>query len=108
MIAAGFFAGLLPLIHAHTFLVIMGVGACLMLLFRASFRNWFVFFAVAVIVALPQLLWLGQSGGVKLASYVAWQPGWDHGQFNTVSFWLIHTRLFIPLLVMALTLWHPP
>ncbi len=107
MIAAGLFAGLLPLIHAHTFLVIMGVGACLMLLFRASFRNWFLFFAVAVIVALPQLLWLGQSGGVKLASYVAWQPGWDHGKLNAVPFWLLNTGLFIPLLVMALT-WRQP
>jgi hypothetical protein len=102
MIAAGFFAGLLPLVHAHTFLVIMGVCACLALLFRSSWRLWLVFFAVAAVIALPQLLWLGQSGGVKLANYVAWQPGWDHNNFNPVLFWLLNTGLFIPLLLVAL------
>src|SRR5260370_33465554 len=108
MIAAGFFAGLLPLIHAHTFLVIMGVGACLMLLFRASFRNWFVFFAVAVIVALPQLLWLGQRGGGEVARFVARPAGWGHGQLNAAPLWVLNTRPFIPLLVMAVPCRHPP
>jgi hypothetical protein len=103
MIAAGFFAGLLPLIHAHTFLVIMGVGACLALVFKSSWRQWLSFFVVAAVTALPQLLWLGQSGGVKLASYVAWQPGWDHNNLNPVLFWLLNTGLFIPLLLLALT-----
>ena len=102
MIAAGFFAGLLPLIHSHTFLVIMGVGACLALLFRSSWRLWLAFFVVAAVIALPQLLWLGQSGGVKLANYVAWQPGWDHNNLNPVLFWLLNTGLFIPLLLVAL------
>ena len=102
MIAAGFFAGLLPLIHAHTFLVIMGVGACLAFAFKSSWRQWLAFFAVAAVIALPQLLWLGQSGGVKLASYVAWQPGWDHNNLNPVLFWLLNTGLFIPLLLLAL------
>src|SRR5205807_684220 len=51
MAAAGFFAGLLPLIHAHSFIVIIGVGACLALIFRSQWRNWVVFFVVALLVA---------------------------------------------------------
>lgn len=105
MAASGIFAGLLPLIHAHTFLVVMGVGLCLAVLFRSWLRLWLTFFALATIIALPQLLWLGKSGGVKLANYLAWQPGWDHGRLNVFLFWLLNTGLFIPLVLIALT-WH--
>jgi hypothetical protein len=107
MTAAGLFAGLLPLTHAHTFLVAMGVAACLAVLFRRLWKDWLGFFVPATIVALPQLLWLGGAGGVKLQSYVAWQPGWDHGDLNPVLFWLLNTGLFIPLLLLAL-LWRRP
>lgn len=102
MIAAGFFAGLLPLVHAHTFLVVMGVGACLALLFARLWKSWAVFFAVATLVALPQVRWLAGAGGVKLQSFVAWLPGWDHGPFPPVLFWLVNTGFFIPLLLIAL------
>src|SRR5262249_10731195 len=102
MFAAGILAGLLPLVHAHTFLVVMAVGACLALIFYASWRNWLLFFATAGAVSLPQILWLERSGGVKLSSYLGWQPGWDHANFNPVLFWLANTGLFIPLLLAAL------
>src|SRR5205807_2577106 len=39
MAASGLFAGLLPLIHAHTFVVVMGAAACLALLFRPLWRD---------------------------------------------------------------------
>jgi hypothetical protein len=107
MTAAGLFAGLLPLTHAHTFLVVMGVGACLTVLFLRLWKDWLRFFVLAAIVALPQVLWLGRAGGVKLESYLAWQPGWDHGDLNPVLFWLLNTGLFIPLLLLGL-LWRRP
>jgi hypothetical protein len=107
MVAAGLFAGLLPLVHAHTFLVVMGVGACLALLFARLWKDWSLFFAIATLVALPQVRWLAGSGGVKLQSFVAWQPGWDHGAFPPVLFWLANTGFFIPLLLLAL-LWRRP
>ena len=98
MLAAGFFAGLLPLVHAHTFLVVMAVGACLAVIFRSLWRGWILFFGVAVLLALPQVLWL--AGGVHAESYFGWQPGWDHGTFNPAQFWLANTGIFIPLLVV--------
>jgi hypothetical protein len=101
MLAAGLFAGLLPLIHAHTFLVVMGTGACLAVIFRQSIRAWLLFLAAALLIASPQLLWLAGNGGVKMRSYLGWQPGWDHGSFNPVLFWLANTGLFIPLLLVA-------
>ncbi|HLW55367.1 MAG TPA: hypothetical protein VKW06_21240 [Candidatus Angelobacter sp.] len=105
MMFAGLFAGLLPLVHAHTFLAVMGVGACLAILFRSRWRQWAWFFAVAAVVAAPQVLWL--AGGVKAQSYLGWHPGWDHGTFNVIQFWLANTGFFIPLLVIFF-FWRVP
>ncbi|HEU4766774.1 MAG TPA: hypothetical protein VFS77_05345, partial [Pyrinomonadaceae bacterium] len=44
MMAAGVAAGLLPLVHAHSFVVVMGMAACLALL-QIRWREWFTFFA---------------------------------------------------------------
>ena len=104
MLAAGLLAGLLPLIHAHTFLVVMAVGVCLILIFRSPLRGWLLFFAVALVVATPEILWLANTGGVKARNYLGWQPGWDHGTYNVVWFWFVNTGLFIPLLVLCLAL----
>ena len=106
MIAAGLLAGLLPLIHAHSFLVVMGVGACLALIFRSQWRGWLLFFALAVVIALPQLLWLSRAtGDVNVQSYLGWQLGWDRGNTDALWFWLVNTGLFIPALLLAL-LWR--
>jgi hypothetical protein len=102
MLAAGVLAGLLPLIHAHTFLVVMGIAACLAVVFRATWRSWLYFFAVALVVSGPEILWLANTGGVNTRSYLGWQPGWDHGAHNVVWFWFVNTGLFIPLLVFCL------
>ena len=56
MIAAGVAAGLLPLVHAHSFVVVMAMAGCLALIQR-RWREWFTFFAVASAIAIPQLLW---------------------------------------------------
>jgi hypothetical protein len=102
MLAAGLCAGLLPLIHAHTFLTVMAAAACLALIFHTTWRSWLYFFAVALVVSAPEILWLANTGGVNARSYLGWQPGWDHDQHNVIWFWFVNTGLFIPLLVIAL------
>jgi hypothetical protein len=102
MLAAGLCAGLLPLIHAHTFLVVMGMAACLALIFRAALQSWLIYFAVALVFCAPEVLWLANTGGVNARSYLGWQPGWDHGAHNIAWFWFVNTGLFIPLLVFCL------
>ncbi len=102
MLAAGLCTGLLPLVHAHTFLVVMGMAACLVLVFRATWRSWLNFFVVALVVSAPEILWLANTGGVNTRSYLGWQPGWDHGAHNIAWFWFVNTGLFIPLLVFCL------
>ncbi|MGB7926367.1 MAG: hypothetical protein WCF57_24210, partial [Pyrinomonadaceae bacterium] len=103
LIAAGVVAGLLPLAHAHSFVVVMVVGGCVALLFgRERWREWAAFFVVALVVAAPQL-WLATHGSsVKSGTFVGWHLGWDRGEENVLWFWFKNTGLFIPLVVAAL------
>lgn len=103
MIAAGVAAGLLPLVHAHSFIVVMGMAACLALI-HISWREWFTFFAVASAIAIPQLLWSTLNSAVDASTFFAFELGWDRGRENPVVFWLMNTGLFIPLIVAAVLL----
>ncbi|HEX9544357.1 MAG TPA: hypothetical protein VF955_04185 [Pyrinomonadaceae bacterium] len=108
MIAAGVIAGLLPLVHAHSFVTVMVVGGCIALLQR-RWREWFTFALVASALALPQMWWSTHHSAVNAARFFEWQYGWDHGKENAVWFWLKNAGLFIPLTVAAV-LWrgkHP-
>ncbi|MCU1267682.1 MAG: hypothetical protein JWM21_4000 [Acidobacteria bacterium] len=104
MVAAGVAAGLLPLVHAHSFVVVMAVGAGIALLQR-RWRLWITFAVVASLIAVPQMLWSTTGSAVKASSFFAWEFGWDHGQENPVWFWFKNTGLFIPLLIAAI-LWR--
>jgi hypothetical protein len=100
MIAAGVAAGLLPLVHAHSFVVVMAMAGCLALI-HIRWWEWLAFFVVASAVALPQLLWSTSHSAVDASSFFAWELGWDHGQENPFWFWFKNTGLFIPLVLAA-------
>jgi hypothetical protein len=100
MIAAGVAAGLLPLVHAHSFVVVMMVAGCLALL-QIRWREWITFFVVASMIAIPQLLWSTSHSAVDAGSFFAWEVGWDHGQDNPIWFWFKNTGIFIPLIFAA-------
>ena len=104
MLAAGFVAGLLPLVHAHSFVAVMGVGACLALINFKRWREWLIFLVTASVIALPQLLWSTHGSAVKTSAFIGFQFGWDSGDENFFWFWFKNTGLFIPLLIAAL-LW---
>lgn len=128
MSAAGVVAGLLPLVHAHSFVVMMSMGACMalaqgaFLLFVkreeggaesrsdtpawarvwAVWRPWVLFAGVASVLALPQMFWATRESAVNAGQFFGWEFGWAHGQTNVVWFWIKNTAVFIPLLVVAL------
>ncbi|HEV7904262.1 MAG TPA: hypothetical protein VGO96_10510 [Pyrinomonadaceae bacterium] len=104
MIGAGVVAGLLPLVHAHSFVVLMLMGGCLALLFP-RWRLWFIFFAVTLIIAAPQMWWATRESAARPGEFFGWQFGWDRGEQNAAWFWFKNTGLFIPLLVVAM-LWR--
>src|ERR1051325_4371018 len=101
MIAAGVAAGFLPIVHAHSFVVVMAMAGCLALIQR-RWRDWFAFFAVASVIAIPQLLWSTMHSAVHAGSFFAWEVGWDHGNENPIFFWLKNTGVFIPLIFAAI------
>lgn len=101
MIAAGAVAGLLPLCHAHTFVVVVLAGLCLAI--RERRHSWGLFFAVTLATALPQLLWLARGSAVEATRFIAWRAGWDRGGEGAVGFWLWNAGLFIPLLLVAIS-----
>ncbi|HYO91522.1 MAG TPA: hypothetical protein VEQ40_07795, partial [Pyrinomonadaceae bacterium] len=102
MIAAGFVAGSLVLVHAHSFGVCMLAAACLAIIFRNRWREWALFFVAAFILAAPQMLWSAWGSATSFRSFIGWHFGWDKGEENFVWFWLKNTGLFIPLIVAAI------
>ena len=105
MLAAGVLAGMLPLIHAHSYLVVMFVGGCMALIFPRTWRAWVWFVVPAILIALPQALWLSGSGTIHARDYIGWRFGWDHGSLNVVQFWILNLGFFLFALAMAL-LWR--
>ena len=101
MIGAGVIAGLLPLAHAHSFVVVMSMSACLVLIQR-RWRVWLAFMIVASLVAIPQLWWSTSHTAVSAKSFFALEIGWDRGTENPFLFWFKNTGLFIPLILVAL------
>ncbi len=100
MVGAGLVAGLLPLAHAHSFTVLVSMGACLALLFRR--RSWLAFLAVAGLTAAPQIAWLAHGHSLEPGRFLGWQLGWETTDGNVVGFWLRNAGIFIPLLLLAL------
>jgi hypothetical protein len=106
MALAGAIAGLLPLVHAHSFVVVMVVGAGVALLAgMKDWRAWAAFFIVAVLIAAPQMWWVTRGSAVSAGDFFGWHFGWDSGEENVFRFWLKNTGLLIPLILAAL-LWR--
>ena len=106
MALAGAIAGLLPLVHAHSFVVVMVVGCGVALLTGLKdWRAWAAFFIVATLIALPQMWWATHGSSVRAGDFFGWNFGWDKGEENVFVFWFKNTGLLIPLIFAAL-LWR--
>ncbi len=105
MITAGLVTGSLVLVHAHSFGVLMLAACGLALIFSERWRDWVFFFAAALIISVPEMLWSARGSETSFRSFIGWQFGWDKGDENFIWFWFKNTGLFIPLLIAAL-LWR--
>jgi len=105
MLVAGILTGILPIVHAHTFAVVLGTAFLLGLVFTQwredRWKAWVVYVVAAVIVALPILAWTARGSQASLTSFFGFEPFWDHGTTDPIWFWFVNTGLFIPILVAA-------
>ena len=108
-VAAGILTGVLPLIHAHSFVVVLGTAFFIGLFFRqwrdGKTRPWAVYVLVALALALPQIWWSTKDSIADAGTFFGFEFGWDHRDQNPLWFWFINTGLFIPLAVIGA--WWP-
>lgn len=104
-LAAGILTGSLPLVHAHSFIVVMGTAFFLGLLFRqwrdGRWAPWAIYVVAALVLALPAIWWTTHDSIANAGTFFGFEFGWDHGEVNIAWFWILNTGLFIPLAVLA-------
>ena len=109
MTAAGLLTGLLPMVHIHTFGVVLGTGFLLAVAFQQwradRWRAWAAYLLAAAVVAVPLVAWTARGNASAISSYFGVQLGWELGNHDFLIFWLVNAGLFIPLLVVAF-LWR--
>jgi hypothetical protein len=106
MLVAGVLTGILPIVHAHTFAVVLGTAFLLGLAFtqwrEGRWRAWTVYVVSALTVAVPILAWTARGSQASLSAFFGIEPGWDHGKADPIWFWFTNTGAFIPVLIVAL------
>lgn len=101
MFLAGIGAGLLPIIHMHSFAVVLLVSGWTFLLSakgKRALASWLLFFVPAAILSLWLILTFFPQFGI---GHIKFRPGWlaDQAQDNFFTFWLKNAgvMLFLPL-----------
>ena len=110
-LAAAVLTGLLPLVHVHTFGVVLGSAFFIGLAFRGwregRWFPWAVYVAVTLLLALPAIWWSSSGSVSNTGTFFGFELGWDHGTSNPIWFWIANTGLFIPIAIgTAVWLWR--
>lgn len=107
-LAAGVLTGSLPLVHAHSFAVVIGTAFLMGLLFRqwreGRWRAWAIYVVAALGLALPQIWWSTHDSIAMAGTFFGFELGWDHREEGVAWFWILNTGLFIPIAAIA-ALW---
>lgn len=101
----GLLAGMLPLIHLHSLVVLFVVAAFLFFFRIEKWRDWIAFGLGVAIVAVPELAWSMSGSATRTSEFFAWHFGWNKKpDENFLWFWLKNTGLFVPLLILGIYL----
>jgi hypothetical protein len=103
---AGLVAGLSPTFHVHAFGTCVALAAFWAAINRR--RDWVYFFAPALVLGVPAVLWLLPESGSPIRVQLGWltESGGRHdtglGLWLAIGFfWLKNLGFFIPLLLIA-------
>ena len=100
----GLIAGMLPLIHVHSLMVLFVVCAFLFFFRMERWREWIAFGVGVSIIAIPELLWSLTGSASNLSKFIEPHFGWDAGKQNFIWFWAKNIGLFAPVLIGGLLL----
>lgn len=104
-LAAGILTGSLPLVHAHSFVVVFGTAFFIGLFFRqwreGKWLPWAIYVIAALVLALPQIWWSTHDSIANAGTFFGFEFGWDRRDTNPAWFWLLNTGLFIPLALVG-------
>lgn len=105
MPVAGVITGSLPMVHAHTFAVVLGTAFLFGLVFsqwrEGRWRAWAIYVVATFALAVPLLAWTARGSQASLSAFFGVALGWDRGSSDPLFFWFTNTGAFIPLLVAA-------
>jgi len=104
----GLIAGLLPLIHLHSLVVLFVVTGFLLLMRLERWKTFAVFGAGVCINALPAILWSLSGSASSAAEFIDWHFGFDSRDSNIIWFWIKNTGALIPLIVIGAYLYMLP
>lgn len=104
LVVPGMLAGLIPLIHTHTFLVVAGFSAIIAVASLQHWRSWAIYFAGMAAAAIPQIIYIKSGSATAVDQFFGWDLAWDNGEHNALWFWFVNTGVFIPLLLVAVWL----
>ncbi len=114
ILVLGVLAGLMPMIHTHSFLALGMLSAGWFFAFldrakkagrlKALMMNYVAYGAVCLIIALPQLIvWTFDAAGT--GNLIWLNPGWVHGNMNWLWFWIVNCGVvFVAMLPMMFLL----
>lgn len=99
LLGSSLLAGLLPIVHTHSLIVLFIVTGLLCL---SSYKNWielFLFYAVPTSFLGITLYLVFISGGIEDPDFMQWRPGWnaDGGFIAWVIMWLKLWGLMLPV-----------
>ncbi|MFH1750907.1 MAG: hypothetical protein ABH863_04475 [Candidatus Micrarchaeota archaeon] len=117
LLASGIILGLLPLVHAHSFLIACAIApfAFAYSLYhspdkKAAFKDWLFLIVPALVLSIPQMLFMsGQLGGAEFMKYrVGWMQGDGASIPDVLVFWLRNLGVILPLALAGFFLSSKP
>jgi hypothetical protein len=102
----GLLAGMLPLIHLHSLLVLFVVTAFLLIMRPAKWQDFATLGMGVCVVAVPELMWSITGSATRATEFFAFYFGWESAQSNILWAWLKNAGIFIPMLLVGLYLFY--
>ena len=101
-VALGLFAGMLPLIHLHSLIVLFVVTGFCFIFRPEKWRVWIAFGVGVTVIAIPELIWSMAGSASDVSKFIGWHFGWDKGEANVLWFWLKNTGIVIPVIAAGI------